>query len=226
MIKHKDRFAGASRCHRAEPLGAIRQDGRELKFCPGAAHARRAARARGQGRGDARHARADARRDRRRPIQSSGVDVGAQARRLPRARIHRRDRRQAALAARARAARTSFRGSSRSLAKQAAGEHDPRRRARGVRRERQAVVRRDAGSRAAEDGTGDRGCRPERCPWSSAASICCTSPASTCASRPTSDRRRYLAQCLLPSPLVQLVHAAEDGIALQRRGRSPAASRA
>ena len=28
------------------------------------------------------------------------------------------------------------------------------------------------------------------------------------------DRRRYLAQCLLPSPLVQLVHATEDGIAL------------
>ena len=28
------------------------------------------------------------------------------------------------------------------------------------------------------------------------------------------DRRRYLAQCLLPSPLVQLVHVAEDGIAL------------
>src|SRR5579859_3894017 len=30
-----------------------------------------------------------------------------------------------------------------------------------------------------------------------------------------SDRRRYLAQCLLPGPLVQLVHAAEDGVALQ-----------
>jgi bifunctional non-homologous end joining protein LigD len=30
------------------------------------------------------------------------------------------------------------------------------------------------------------------------------------------DRRRYLAQCLLPSPLVQLVHAAEDGIELYR----------
>jgi len=29
------------------------------------------------------------------------------------------------------------------------------------------------------------------------------------------DRRRYLAQCLLPSPLVQLVHAADDGLALQ-----------
>ena len=28
------------------------------------------------------------------------------------------------------------------------------------------------------------------------------------------DRRRYLAQCLLPSPLVQLVHAVDDGIAL------------
>ena len=31
---------------------------------------------------------------------------------------------------------------------------------------------------------------------------------------PYSDRRRYLAQCLLPSPLVQLVHAVDDGIAL------------
>jgi bifunctional non-homologous end joining protein LigD len=28
---------------------------------------------------------------------------------------------------------------------------------------------------------------------------------------PYADRRRYLAQCLLPSPLVQLVHASEDG---------------
>jgi bifunctional non-homologous end joining protein LigD len=31
---------------------------------------------------------------------------------------------------------------------------------------------------------------------------------------PYRDRRRYLAQCLLPSPLVQLVHASEDGKAL------------
>jgi bifunctional non-homologous end joining protein LigD len=31
---------------------------------------------------------------------------------------------------------------------------------------------------------------------------------------PYKDRRRYLAQCLLPSPRVQLVHAEEDGIAL------------
>lgn len=32
---------------------------------------------------------------------------------------------------------------------------------------------------------------------------------------PYRDRRRYLAQCLLPSPLIQLVHAADDGVALQ-----------
>jgi bifunctional non-homologous end joining protein LigD len=32
---------------------------------------------------------------------------------------------------------------------------------------------------------------------------------------PYKDRRRYLAQCLLPSPLVQLVHATDDGVALQ-----------
>jgi bifunctional non-homologous end joining protein LigD len=33
---------------------------------------------------------------------------------------------------------------------------------------------------------------------------------------PYADRRRYLAQCLLPSPLVQLVHAEEDGLALYK----------
>ena len=32
---------------------------------------------------------------------------------------------------------------------------------------------------------------------------------------PYADRRRYLAQCLLPSPLVQLVHASEEGTRLQ-----------
>ena len=32
--------------------------------------------------------------------------------------------------------------------------------------------------------------------------------------RPYADRRRYLAQCLLPSPRVQLVHAVDDGLAL------------
>jgi len=31
---------------------------------------------------------------------------------------------------------------------------------------------------------------------------------------PYGDRRRYLAQCLLPSPTVQLVHASQDGVAL------------
>jgi bifunctional non-homologous end joining protein LigD len=37
---------------------------------------------------------------------------------------------------------------------------------------------------------------------------------------PYSDRRRYLAQCLLPSPRVQLVHVAEDGMALQEAARA------
>jgi bifunctional non-homologous end joining protein LigD len=32
---------------------------------------------------------------------------------------------------------------------------------------------------------------------------------------PYADRRRYLAQCLMPSPHVQLVHAVDDGLALQ-----------
>jgi bifunctional non-homologous end joining protein LigD len=32
--------------------------------------------------------------------------------------------------------------------------------------------------------------------------------------RPYRDRRRYLSQCLLPSTLVQLVHASDDGVAL------------
>jgi bifunctional non-homologous end joining protein LigD len=33
-------------------------------------------------------------------------------------------------------------------------------------------------------------------------------------SAPYADRRRYLSQCLLPSPLVQLVHASDDGVQL------------
>jgi bifunctional non-homologous end joining protein LigD len=37
---------------------------------------------------------------------------------------------------------------------------------------------------------------------------------------PYRDRRRYLAQCLLPSPLVQLVHAVEDGVALHEAAMS------
>jgi bifunctional non-homologous end joining protein LigD len=32
---------------------------------------------------------------------------------------------------------------------------------------------------------------------------------------PYADRRRFLAQCLLPTPLVQLVHTSEDGVALE-----------
>jgi bifunctional non-homologous end joining protein LigD len=34
--------------------------------------------------------------------------------------------------------------------------------------------------------------------------------------KPYRDRRRYVSQCLLPSPLVQLVHAADDGVELHK----------
>jgi len=37
---------------------------------------------------------------------------------------------------------------------------------------------------------------------------------------PYRDRRRYLAQCLLPTPLVRLVHAQDDGKALQAAARA------
>ena len=73
---------------------------------------------------------------------------------------------------------------------------------------------------AAEDRARHRGGREEHARWSSMPSTCCTSPASTCASAPYADRRRYLAQCLLPSPLVQLVHAVgRRRGALRRRAR-------
>ena len=111
----------------------------------------------------------------------------------------------------------SFRGSSRSSRQQARERHDPRRRARRVRRERQAVVRRAAGSRAAEDGARDRGRRPDT-PVVFFCFDLLHFAGIDLRKSPYRDRRRYLAQCLLPSPLVQLVHAADDGIALQRRG--------
>ena len=94
---------GVRRRHGAEPFGAFRQDGRGAQVPSRRAHPRHATRARGQARTDAREARADAGRSRRCAVPSRGLDVGAQARRLSRARLHRRAGRQAPLAARARA---------------------------------------------------------------------------------------------------------------------------
>ena len=79
--------------------------------------------------------------------------------------------------------------------------------------ERQAVVRRNAGPRAIEDRARDR-----RGGRGHAGRVRVLRPPLLRRHRPApgayEDRRRYLAQCLLPSPLVQLVHVADDGIAL------------
>jgi hypothetical protein len=53
------------------------------------------------------------------------------------------------------------------------------------------------------------------CRWSSTASTCRISPESISRDRRTGIGRRYLAQCLLPTSRVQLVHAVDDGAALQ-----------
>ena len=214
-IKHKDRFVADGRRHRAEPLGALRRRGRRAEGRAGAAHARRAARPGGQ-------ASSRCRRSSRRcsPRSATRRSTSADWMWEPKLDGYRvlafidGDGVQAALAARPRARRDVSAAGAPSSRKQARERHDPRRRDRRLRRERQAVVRRAAESRAAEDRARDRGGRRRARRWSSSASTCCTSPASTCARPPTRDRRRYLAQCLLPSPLVQLVHAADDGVAL------------
>ena len=68
-------------------------------------------------------------------------------------------------------------------------------------------------NRAAEDAAGDRGRRAQR-----PGGFLLLRPAALRRRQPArraySDRRRYLAQCLLPPPIVQLVHASEDGEAL------------
>ena len=119
---------------------------------------------------------------------------------------------RAALAPRARAA-PHFPELVAELAQAGRRRHDPRRRDRRVRRARQAVVRRAAEPRAAEDRARDR-----RRASAIAGGASLLRPAvfrrHRSAQRALRDRRRYLAQCLLPSPLVQLVHAAEDGVAL------------
>ncbi len=92
----------------------------------------------------------NARRDRRPALPSRWLDVGAQARRLPRARVHRPRRREAALAPRP-GARGRFPQARRRARHAGRGLDDPRRRDRRVRCGRQALVRRAAGARASED---------------------------------------------------------------------------
>ena len=140
-------------------------------------------------------------------VQPSGLDVGTEARRLSRPGLYRKREGQAAHAARTRSGRRLSKAVRR--ARQAGGrQHDPRRRDRGVRRRRQAVVQRDAEPRQRSS----RIARDQRrvfyafdMPHFAGLDL---------RKAPYSDRRRYLAQCLLPSPLVQLVHGADDGVAL------------
>ena len=152
------------RRHGAESLGAVRRDGRrDRRSCPRTACRRPSSCRPAHVVRDAEDARADARRSRRRAVQRRRLDVGAQARRLSRARVHRRERRAPALAPRPRAgARVS---EARRRARRAGRRrHDPRRRARRVRRRRQAVVRRAAESRAAQDRARDRRSRSRSMP--------------------------------------------------------------
>ena len=155
MIKHKDRFVTTTDVTQQNHSVLSGKTVTELKFLPVRRIPAAQTRAGGQGRGDAHEDEPDARRGWRRAVPPRRVDVGTQARRISRARIYRRARRQAALAARPRAfvQIPAPGGGTRATV----GERDdPRRRARRVRRERQAVIRGVAGSRRAEDGTRDR----------------------------------------------------------------------
>ena len=92
------------------------------------------------------------------------------------------------------------------LAQQAVSDNDPRRRDRRVRRERQAVVQ--------------RACRTAPAKTERAVFYCFDLlhfAGIDLREAPYRDRRRYLAQCLLPSPLVQLVHAVETASRCTRR---------
>ena len=105
--------------------------------------------------------------------------------------------------------------------------HGPRRRDRRARCERQAVLRRAAGPRAAQDATREiAAADADAARACFCASTSCTSPAWTCARAPYRDRRRYLAQCLLPSPHLQLVHVEPTTARTARGGARERASRA
>ena len=91
------------RRHRAESLGALGQDRhRSSSFCPSSACPPRNSRRRARSSRCPRRSSPMLAETRRRALPPRRVDVGTQARRISRARVHRRARRQAALAARPR----------------------------------------------------------------------------------------------------------------------------
>ena len=214
LIKHKDRFAthaDVTAQNRSVLSGVAVED---LKIVP--AHRIPAAQLVPAGQRRAR-CRQSSRRCRPRSAtrrSTRRLDVGAEARRLSRARVHRRAGRQAALAARPRTRRRSFRELVAELAQQAVDGMILDGEIVAFDAERQAVVQRAAEPRAAEDASARsrRPTRRRRCVF-----YCFDLlhfAGIDLRQAPYRDRRRYLAQCLLPSPLVQLVHAAEDGVAL------------
>ena len=176
---------GARRCHRAEPLGPLRRGGRRSQgSSPCTAFPPRSSSPRARSRpmpaklapmlaetGDAPFNRADW-------MWEPKLDGYRVLAFIDEHGVKLRSRRGLELA-------DKFPRLAAELGKQAVQRHDPRRRARGVRRERQAVLRRAAGSRAAEDGAGDRGRRPEHARGLLLLSTCCISRESICASRPT-----------------------------------------
>ena len=144
------------RRHGARRVGAVGNAGRGAQAAPGArTHPRGGARSDRADRGVPGEALADARRERRRGFDRPGLEVRAEARRLPGARVRRSRPRRPALAARPRLHRHLPRH--RRGARPAAREHDgARRRDRRVRARRPAVLRCAAGPGAAEDRARDR----------------------------------------------------------------------
>ena len=214
MIKHRDRFVSdveVTEQNRSVLSGAAVAD---LKIVP--AHQIPAAQLVPSGDVVAmpKSHRAHARRDRRRAIQRRGVDVGTEARRLSRA-SHSSTRRRVRLSSRRGVELASaFPQLVAELGKQDAN---------GMILDGELVAF-DANGKPSFNAMQNRvQLKTER----EIAAADRKSPvvfycfdllyfAGIDLRRATyGDRRRYLSQCLLPSPLVQLVHAQDDGIALQ-----------
>ena len=194
LIKHKDRFAAKADLTAQDRSVLTNISVEEMKAMP--AHRLPLERLvpTGEPARAAREPRADAGRAGRGGFQSSRLDVGAQARRLPGARVHRRQGGAASLAARARA-RQGF-SAARRRARKTVGQRDgARRRDRGLRRKRQAVLQRAAEPFAAD------GFLLLRSASISRASICASLPTPTGAatSRSACCRRRWCSSYMPPT---------------------------
>jgi len=137
---------------------------------------------------------------------------------LPRARFHRRQGGEAALAGAVWTSLPSFPKLAAELAQQAVKAWYSTARSRR-RSRRPPSSPRSRSAYSSRPKARDRAGRPRDAGRLFTASICCTSPASTCAPRPYADRRRWLEQCLFPSPHVQLFMRRRRGRAVQGGAR-------